>query len=102
MIPKLTSVRRDGDEALTIKWSDGLPKTLTLRELRDSCPCAGCRGETILFRSYVPEPQPELPDRYDLKGIEQVGTYALKMIWGDGHDTGIFSFEYLRKLSEMS
>jgi DUF971 family protein len=29
-----------------------------------------------------------------------VGKYAIKLVFSDGHETGIFSFEYLRELSE--
>ena len=88
------------DGTLHITWNDGLSNSIILKELRDACPCAGCKGETIIFRTFIPEKGPDLPGKYDLKGIEQVGTYAVKIVWGDGHDTGIYTFDLLRRLTE--
>ena len=34
----------------------------------------------------------------DLQAIEPVGRYALRPVWRDGHDTGLFTYEYLREL----
>lgn len=98
---KPASIKRSSDSEITVTWSDGRTDTFTLKQLRDACPCAGCKGETVLFRSYKPDPTPDdTPGKYDLKKIEQVGTYAIKITWGDGHDTGIYSFEYLRGMGE--
>jgi DUF971 family protein len=83
---------------LLIVWDDGHQSIIPLRLLRDSCPCAGCRGETILLKTFKPEIQPELPGKYELKGAEPVGNYALQFTWGDGHDTGIYTWEILRSL----
>lgn len=53
------------------------------------------------MHSYVPAPNDhETPGRYDLKGVETVGGYALKFVWGDGHDTGLYTWEHLRDLCE--
>jgi len=50
----------------------------------------------VLFRTYQPPPADRAtPGRYDLKGIQQVGSYAVQLEWGDGHATGIYSWEYL-------
>jgi DUF971 family protein len=100
MTVRPTQIKKTEEGGLRITWSDGISRAFTLAELRDACPCAGCKGETILFRTYIPERKPDLPGKYDLKGIEQIGTYAVKMTWGDGHDTGIYSFELLRRLTE--
>ncbi len=37
---------------------------------------------------------------YDLNKLELVGNYAMQVRWGDGHDTGIYSWEYLQQLEE--
>ena len=37
----------------------------------------------------------------ELRNIEQVGNYALGLGWGDAHDTGIYSFRYLRALGDL-
>ncbi len=69
--------------------------------LRDACPCAGCKGETVLFQTYVPSPVDEnAPGRYVLKGAESIGNYAMRFIWEDGHAEGIYTWEHLRSLCE--
>ncbi|MGD0591155.1 MAG: DUF971 domain-containing protein [Bacteroidota bacterium] len=87
---------------LSIQWDDGHATIISLRTLRDHCPCAGCQGETVLLKTYTPKPQPQLPGRYNLIGIQQVGHYAIQISWGDGHSTGIYTWDYLRNLCECS
>ncbi len=98
MIPR--QVRLNTPEQLGITWDDGHLGLISLITLRDQCPCAGCQGETVLLRSYQPLPQPELPGKYVLKNAEQVGSYALQLTWGDGHATGLYTWEKLRGLCE--
>jgi len=93
------SIKKTSPTELTITWKDGHVSPYTLELLRDSCPCAGCKGETVLMREYQPPPPDRsTPGRYDLKSIQQVGSYAIQLVWGDGHNTGIYSWEYLREL----
>ena len=77
-------------------WDDGHISPFPLTYLRDQCPCAECKGETVLLHSYQPIRREEKPGRYELKGMHVVGNYALQIIWGDGHDTGLYSWQYLR------
>jgi DUF971 family protein len=95
-------IKLSSPDQLYIKWDDGHESVISLRTLRDQCPCAGCRGETVLLKTYKPEKQPELPGKYSLKSIEQVGHYAVKIGWKDGHSTGIYTWETLRDLCECS
>jgi DUF971 family protein len=96
-----TTINQTTPDEVQISWSDGHQGRVTLKRLRDSCPCAGCAGETVLLRTYTPPPVDETtPGRYVLKGAEPVGSYALKLTWGDGHDNGIYHWEYLRSLCE--
>jgi DUF971 family protein len=86
-----------------ILWDDGHEGTVSLTSLREKCPCAGCQGETVLLRTYVPpEPDRATPGRYELQGAEQVGSYALKLRWGDGHGEGLYTWPYLRSLCECA
>ena len=85
---------------LNIEWDDGHSSFIPLRTLRDSCPCAGCQGETVLLKTYKPAQQDLKPGRYNLMGIQQVGHYAIQISWGDGHDTGIYTWDFLRDLCE--
>jgi len=96
-MPEPTQIIEESEAEVSIKWSDDVETRYAAAELRRSCPCAGCinewTGEKILNNASVPE---------DLKfnHISIVGRYALNFHFSDGHDTGIFSFNYLRGLSE--
>ncbi len=98
-----TKVTQTSKSELSLTWNDGHSSIFSTRGLRDGCPCAGCKGETILFQTYIPpDPKRDTPGRYDLKGLEPVGGYALKFSWGDGHETGIYTWEHLRNLCECN
>lgn len=80
---------------LRIRWADGHESVYAPRFLRLRCPCAGCvdemTGERMLTEGMVPGNVHPL-------AIEYVGRYALRFEWSDAHGTGIYPFEYLRKL----
>ncbi|GAB4298879.1 MAG: hypothetical protein Kow0098_24680 [Ignavibacteriaceae bacterium] len=84
---------------LSIKWNDESESVINLKYLRDQCPCASCKGETILLRTYRP-PKPSVlsPEMYKVTNIDLVGDYAIQITWKDGHNTGIYSWDYLKKL----
>jgi len=98
MIPR--QIKFSPDKKLAISWDDGHESVISLSNLRDSCPCAACQGETLLLHHYAPPEQPELPGKYDLVDAKQVGSYALQLTWKDGHSTGIFTWQRLRSLCE--
>lgn len=88
---------------LEITWSNNTSSVLKLTYLRDECPCAGCKGETILFRTFKAAPKsPPTEDTYKIKSITPVGDYAIQIAWKDGHDTGIYSWDYLKELQKGS
>jgi len=87
-------------DKLSITWDDGHAGSISLISLRDHCPCAGCQGETILLKTYMPQTKPKLAGMYTLTGVQQVGHYAVQMSWGDGHATGIYPWQILRDLCE--
>ena len=82
-------------------WDDAHAGGVSLRSLRDACPCAGCMGETVLLKTYAP-PDRDItaPGRYELKGAAAVGNYGMQLTWGDGHGEGIYTWELLRGLCE--
>jgi len=92
-----TQIIEESDSRISIKWSDETETTYEAVELRRACPCAGCvdewTGQKMLNDQKVSE---------DLTfgHTSIVGRYALNFHFSDGHETGIFSFNYLRKLSE--
>ncbi len=76
------------NDLLLIKWSDDRESIISLKTLRDNCPCANCAGETdVLGNVYIGPPQLKTQDSYLLAGLEVVGYYALRPTWKDGHDT---------------
>lgn len=84
---------------LSLRWNDNALSIISLKYLRDECPCATCKGETILFKTFRP-PKPTMisPEMYKIKSIDVVGEYAIQIVWKDGHNTGIYSWEYLKTL----
>jgi DUF971 family protein len=85
-------VRRQREEnQLRITWDDGHTSDYPLAYLRGWCPCAGCQGHSG-ERRYVHAADTELAN------VSVVGRYALNLEWGDGHQTGIYTYRYLREL----
>jgi DUF971 family protein len=85
---------------LAVKWADGGEDFIPLEKLRRACPCAGCKGETdILGNLYKNPEQPLTPKAFELVKILSVGGYAIQPAWADGHNTGIYSFDYLRRVA---
>ena len=82
---------------LRIAWRDGHESVYEPRTLRQLCPCAGCVDERTGVRTLDPESVP--PDIYPT-AIHYVGRYALQFVWSDGHDTGIYTYQYLRDVGE--
>jgi DUF971 family protein len=99
-----TRLSLDDQRNLVIDWSDGSRRSYTVRELRDACPCATCRER----RRILPEPpspftilRPEEARPLTITGMEPVGSYAYKIVFSDGHDTGLFTLESLRELGTV-
>ena len=93
-------IRQIGEE-LAIKWEDRSESFIPLGKLRKHCPCAGCRGEVdILGNLYRAPTRPWTADSIRLVRLERVGGYAVQPVWGDGHASGMYSFDYLRSLAE--
>ncbi len=88
-------------EKLFIKWNDDSESAISLRYLRDECPCAGCKGEAVLLKTFRPPSPPIVtPGMNEIKNIETVGDYAIQITWRDGHNTGIYSWDYLKDLEK--
>ncbi|MGJ8673218.1 gamma-butyrobetaine hydroxylase-like domain-containing protein [Rubritalea sp.] len=95
----LENIASIGDE-LAIAWSDGLENYIKHEELRRACPCANCQGEPDALGRVVKPPVHYNDKSFLLARYENVGGYAVQFHWADGHGTGIYSYEYLRKLGE--
>ena len=86
---------------LEITWNDDLACRYPLSELREACPCVECRGgHQFMGREFEPDHLLTLkPARsYAIESIDMIGNYALQPTWDDGHHTGIYTWDYLRRL----
>lgn len=90
-------ITEESEREISIVWSDDAATKYTAVQLRRSCPCASCvnewTGEKMLRDDSVAEDT-------SIDSTSVVGRYALNFHFSDGHETGIFSFQYLRKLAE--
>jgi DUF971 family protein len=82
---------------LGIQWSDGHHAIYPVRYLRLHCPCAACTDEWTGELRLKPD---DVPIVIRLDDVEPVGRYALKFTWSDSHDTGIYSFSFLRRMCQ--
>ena len=95
-----TDMQHVGEE-LAIKWDDDSESFIPLETLRRACPCAGCKGEVDVMGNLYKNPeQPLSRQAFQLLRVESVGTYAVQPVWADGHATGIYSFDYLRRVAD--
>ncbi|PLK50708.1 gamma-butyrobetaine hydroxylase-like domain-containing protein [Uliginosibacterium sp. TH139] len=79
---------------LEISFEDGLSATLSHELLRVYSPSAEVRGhgagqEVLQFGKQDVE----------LIDIQQIGNYAVKLVFSDGHDSGLYSWDYLHELA---
>jgi DUF971 family protein len=90
-------IKQEGDAGLRITWADDCVCLYTAPELRRVCPCAQCVNEWTGQRMLKPE---TISEELTIADLSVVGRYALNFRWSDGHETGIYSFRYLRELGE--
>jgi len=84
---------------LGIDWNDGHHGVYPVRYLRQHCPCAACVDE---WTGKVKVKPSSIPLLILLTDIQPVGRYALRFMWSDGHDTGIYSYAMLRRLCQCA
>jgi DUF971 family protein len=85
---------------LAIKWEDGTETFVPLQKLRRACPCAGCKGEVDVMGNLYKNPdRPLNSTSFLLVRVDQIGGYALQPLWGDGHNSGLYPFDYLKTLA---
>ena len=107
MDPKLFAKNISVDHAtqtLQIDWADGHTSVYPLEGLRLACPCAECAGgHENMGRPVDPAIFDIEPTRqWRIEKLTEVGYYAMQITWGDGHDTGIYRWESLRKMCPCS
>jgi len=95
-------IQHIGDE-LAIKWDDGSESFVRLETLRRYCPCAGCKGEVDVMGNLYKGPEIKLtPAAFQLRELRTVGGYAIQPVWADGHASGLYSFDYLKKVAMVT
>ena len=91
----VTDIRTVGEEELLVTWSDEHRSLFNNRYLRLYCPCAHCvdewTGKRVVDES-------KLTQKIGMRNFSKVGLYGIKFEWSDAHSTGIYSYEYLRRL----
>ncbi len=91
-------------KGIKIDWKDGHRSDYPLAHLRDECPCASCTGahgtppEKTNYSNAKAEPFPLFKPVLKMLNIEPIGHYAMQIQWSDGHGSGIYSFDLLRKI----
>ena len=97
MHPVKIEVQQNKD--ISIRWTDGSNSRIDLRKLRQLCPCATC--QTFRDRQgtkYIPIYN---DSQVNVLSIEQIGSYAIQIKWKDGHNTGIFEYQFLLTLGSL-
>src|SRR5205823_9163871 len=94
-------------KGIEIDWKDGHHSSYGVEYLRDWCPCASCAGThgteprrktTEAATTGPANPFKLYKPRERMVSIEPVGNYALRIVWVDGHATGIYSYDHLRQI----
>ncbi len=86
---------------LRIDWTDGKSILYDPIQLRQHCPCATCNSERAQASAAGKVPESSgVPVM--ITGMEPTGNYAYKITFSDGHSTGLFTLEFLRKLGDMA
>jgi DUF971 family protein len=88
-------IRKKGGEGIAIRWADGHESVFGARYLRGRCPCAQCVSETTGQRLVSED---HIDPGVAIEAARTVGNYALHFSFRDGHTTGIYAFEYLRRI----
>ena len=105
--PRKVRVKKAEGTGVEIDWRDGHQSAWTFGWLRNACPCATCHED----REKTGRPPGTMKPK-DLKplmlyeapakplDVTPVGKYALKFKWNDGHESGIYSWDYLRRMCQ--
>ena len=106
-----TEIARQGQSGLKVVWSDGRVDQLSSKVLRENCPSAlskAKRGDTshdkplTSKKSLLNIIEASSEEELSLVRIWSIGNYAIGMEWADGHNTGIYTYEYLRQLASSN
>ncbi|MDA3843370.1 MAG: DUF971 domain-containing protein [Candidatus Kapabacteria bacterium] len=95
------AIKKSNEFMIYCKWTDGFESTVTLKHLREQCPCAHCEEDRKAKESKPIFNFKKFSEGMnDLVKLDKIGTYALAATWGDGHKAGIYTYENLRSIFE--
>lgn len=89
-------------QEVAIVWDDGRESYFTFEKLRAASPSASNMGERDILGNRYGGDGPKSFPGVQVLGWEQVGNYALRFDFSDGHRTGLYSFDYLRGLADSA
>lgn len=92
--PVPAKINLNGAE-IVFEWTDGTQTAISSRDLRLACPCAGCVNEFTGQRTLNPQSVPA--DIHPL-AVHTIGRYAVQIVWSDRHNTGLYGYDYVRRL----
>ncbi len=102
--PKSVRVQKSTGRGMEIEWRDGHRSHYSFAWLRDACPCATCNEEREGSGRKIgqpPKPKPGALPMYKEPAhpteVNPVGKYAINFHWNDGHSSGIYSWDFLRR-----
>lgn len=104
-VPRPTHVDLDKEKGLTVQWADGSQSFYPVAHLRRNSPSADAR---TLRQEMARNPLTVLPSRGSGSGplravsAELVGNYAIRIRFSDGHETGIYSWAYLKTIDPQA
>jgi DUF971 family protein len=85
---------------VAILWADQTESYYPMEALRAASPSAQNIGERDILGNHYGGDGPKQFPGVVVTGWEQVGNYALRFDFSDGHRTGLYSYDYLQKLTE--
>jgi DUF971 family protein len=89
--PGVIDVELDREHELRVEYDDGVTAAFPVLELRQACPCAGCQGRRQQGLA------PFAGEAITALDAELHGNWGIAIRWSDGHATGIYAWEYLRR-----
>jgi DUF971 family protein len=104
MIAEPEHIAISKSKGMKIDWKDGHLSEYSCAYLRDECPCATCTGahgttpQKSTYSTAPASPFQMYKPAIRMVSVEEVGNYAVRIVWNDGHNTGIYSFEHLRRI----
>lgn len=97
-MPQPVEIRRTTPLELRIQWADNHVSVYPSEYMRRVCPCESCHEERKKAETGLRVISQEIPARVEMKQISGVGRYAIQIQFSDGHGTGIYSYDLLRRL----